>query len=99
MCAPPIFNGPSPNVFEILILTLVPPALVRTTRRTVWLRKVRSVPGNDGCGAVAHVPIHRRSFCSMLTLDAIAGRVGPGMASEETSRIQQPRLVSDQFTI
>ena len=37
-CAPPMNNGPFPYVLEILILTLVPPTLVCTMRRRVWLR-------------------------------------------------------------
>src|SRR5437016_10146630 len=58
MCAPPISNGWSPKVFEILILTFVPPALVCTMRRRLWFLKRWRLPGMNGCGAVAHVPIH-----------------------------------------
>ncbi len=56
-CALPIRNGSSPKVFETLILTLFPPALVCTMRRRVWLRKDWTLPGMAACGAVAQVPI------------------------------------------
>jgi hypothetical protein len=58
MCAAPISNGWSPKVFEILILTFVPPAEVCTMSRRVWFRKLSGCLGEGGCGAVAHVPIH-----------------------------------------
>src|SRR5437773_5125296 len=50
MCAPPISNGWSPKVFEILILTFVPPALVCTMRRRLWFLKLWRLPGMNGCG-------------------------------------------------
>src|SRR5205807_8255290 len=64
MCAPPISNGWSPKVFEILILTFVPPALVCTMRRRLWFLKRWRLPGMNGCGAVAHVPIDRLPWAS-----------------------------------
>jgi hypothetical protein len=77
MCAPPISNGWSPKVFEILILTFVPPALVCTMRRRLWFRKLWRLPGMNGCGTVAHVPIHRlpwaRTDCAGLTAAFFAG--------------------------
>src|SRR5215472_12826288 len=56
-CAPPMSNGWSPKVLEILILSVRPPALTCTMRRRVWCRKVWACPGMAACGAVAHVPI------------------------------------------
>ena len=77
MCAPPISNGWSPKVFEILILTFVPPALVCTMRRRLWFLKRWRLPGMNGCGAVAHVPIHRLPWastaCEGLTAGFLAG--------------------------
>src|SRR5438270_8390805 len=51
-------------MFEILILTLFPPALVCTIRRRVWFRYLWTLPGIGGCGDAAHVPTHSllRSF-------------------------------------
>src|ERR1700739_3025045 len=72
MCALPISNGWSPKVLEILILTFVPPALVCTMSRRVWFRKLWACPGREGCGAVAHVPIHRLpvGFCAIASTDS-----------------------------
>src|SRR5438552_2756888 len=76
MCAPPISNGWSPKVFEILILTFVPPALVCTMRRRLWFLKRWRLPGMNGCGAVAHVPIHRLPWASTACEGLIAGFFG-----------------------
>src|ERR1700738_468179 len=77
MCAPPISNGWSPKVFEILILTFVPPALVCTMRRRLWFRQLWRLPGMNGWGAVAPPPNHRLSWastvCEGLTAGFLAG--------------------------
>ena len=84
MCAPPISNGWSPKVFEILTLIFVPPALVCTMRRRLWFRKFWRLPGRNGCGAVAQVPIHflptgltsaLAGFCAIAGMDSSPMRV------------------------
>src|SRR5215510_6492860 len=47
-------------MFESLILTFVPPTLVCTMRRRLWLLNVCARLGAAGCGADAHVPTHCR---------------------------------------
>lgn len=71
MCALPITDGSSPKVFEILIRTLLPPALLCTISRRVWLWKLVTCPGSGGCGAVAHVAIHclPLGFCAVVSND------------------------------
>ena len=61
ICARPTTNGWSPNAFDSWILSVLPPALVCTIRRSVWFRNVWALAGRAGWAAVAQVPIQCRS--------------------------------------